>query len=83
MHETLVVSKRGQVTLPAVLRKRMGIVAGGVLIAEERQGNIILRPAAVMEIDTYTENDISQWIAEDHLEVADRKALLERFRDRA
>jgi antitoxin PrlF len=83
MQETLVVSKRGQVTLPAVLRKRMGIVAGGVLIAEEGQGNIILRPAAVMEIDTYTENDISKWIAEDHLEVADRKALLERFRDKA
>lgn len=80
MPETLTVSSRGRITLPAALRKRFGIQAGGVLIAEEGQGNIILRPAVVREVDTYSDQDISAWVAEDHLPAKEREAILNRFR---
>ena len=82
MPETLTVSSRGQITLPAALRKRFGIQAGGVLIAEEGQGNIILRPAVVIEVDTYSDQDISAWDAEDHLPAKEREAILKRFRNK-
>ena len=48
MRENLVVSARGQITLPAALRKRLGIDAGDVVIVEDRNGEILLRPAVVL-----------------------------------
>jgi len=79
MRESLTVSGRGQITLPASMRKRLGIEAGGVLIAEEREGDIVLRPAAVLEIETYSDADIARWDAEDRVEDAERTAILQRF----
>jgi antitoxin PrlF len=79
MRESLTVSGRGQITLPANMRKRLGIEAGGVLIAEEREGDIVLRPAAVLEIETYSDADIARWDAEDRLDDAERTAILQRF----
>ena len=79
MRESLTVSGRGQITLPASMRKRLGIEAGGVLIAEEREGDIVLRPAAVLEIETYSDADIARWDAEDRLDDAERTAILQRF----
>ncbi len=57
--------------------------AGGVVIAEEEQGTIILRPAMVMEIDTYTDKDIALWDAEDRLNATDREAILNRLQDKS
>ena len=79
MRESLTVSGRGQITLPASMRKRLGIEAGGVLIAEEREGDIVLRPAAVLEIETYSDADVARWDAEDRLDDAERMAILQRF----
>ena len=79
MRDSLTVSGRGQITLPANMRKRLGIEAGGVLIAEEREGDIVLRPAAVMEIETYSDADIARWDAEDRLDDAERATILQRF----
>jgi antitoxin PrlF len=79
MRASLTVSGRGQITLPANMRKRLGIEAGGVLIAEEREGDIVLRPAAVLEIETYSDADIARWDAEDRLDDAERMAIQQRF----
>lgn len=78
MRESLTVSSRGQITLPADIRKRMGIVAGGVVILEEREDEVALRPAAVLEIETYGDVDIARWNAEDHLEEAERLNILKK-----
>jgi antitoxin PrlF len=78
MRESLTVSSRGQITLPADIRKRMGIVAGGVVIIEEREDEVALRPAAVLEIETYGDVDIARWNAEDHLEEAERMNIIKK-----
>jgi len=80
MHESLTISSRGQITLPANMRKRLGIEAGGVLIAEEREGGIVLRPAAVLEIETYSDADIARWDAEDRLDDVECTTILQRFK---
>ena len=79
MRASLTVSSRGQITLPADIRKRMGIVAGGVVILEEREDEVVLRPAAVLEIETYGDADITRWNAEDHLDEAERMNILKKF----
>ena len=69
---TVVVSARGQITLTADLRHRLGIKEGGVVTLEERHGELILRPAAVVELTMYSDEDIRRWDAEDELSDAER-----------
>jgi len=42
-------------------QKRLGIQAGGVVAAEERDKELVLRPAIVLEVDAYSDSDIGQW----------------------
>lgn len=79
MQENLVVSARGQITLPAALRKRFGIRPGDVVIMQDRDGEIVLKPAAVLEIDTYTDEQIGQWDEQDRLAPEERQAILQRL----
>jgi len=83
MRRNLLVSKRGQVTLPVSVRKRMGIQSGGVLTIEEKDNVVVLRPAAVVEIEAYSDEEITRWDKEDRLEPAERNALLKRLRKRS
>ena len=83
MRHNLLVSSRGQITLPSLVRKRLGIQSGGIVTLEERDNVVVLRPAAVVEIETYSNEDIAQWDKEDRLEPAGRNALLKRLRKRS
>jgi len=67
MSETLVVSSRGQITLPAALRKRLGIKSGGVVILEDHGNEIVLKPGIVLEIQHYSDEQIAQWDIADKL----------------
>jgi antitoxin PrlF len=80
MRQSLMVSSRGQITLPVKVRKRLGIQSGGVVILEEKGSEILLRPAAVIEFEIYSEADIVRWDKEDRLEPSERKTLLKRLR---
>jgi antitoxin PrlF len=83
MRQNLLVSSRGQITLPSSVRKRLGIQSGGIVTLEERDNVVVLRPAAVVEIETYSDGDIAQWDKEDRLEPAERNALLKSLRKRS
>jgi antitoxin PrlF len=80
MRQSLMVSSRGQITLPVKVRKRLGIQSGGVVILEEKGSEILLRPAAVIEVETYSEAGIVRWDKEDRLEPSERKTLLKHLR---
>ena len=77
MSETLVVSGRGQITLPAALRKRLGIKSGDVVILEERDNEVLLKPAIVLEVQHYSDEQIAQWDAEDKLSAKERAQVLD------
>jgi len=83
MRQNILVSNRGQITLPASVRKRLGIQSGGIVTLEEKDNVVVLRPAAVVEIDTYSDEEIAQWDKVDRLESAERNALLKRLRKRS
>jgi bifunctional DNA-binding transcriptional regulator/antitoxin component of YhaV-PrlF toxin-antitoxin module len=60
------------------MRRRLGIKAGGVLVAEDRDGELVLRPAAVVELDAYTDEEISRWDREDLLSPGERSRILKK-----
>ena len=76
MPTTLVVSGRGQITLPAAIRKRLGIKSGDVVIIEDRGGEIVLKPGVVLEIQSYDDDQIAQWDADDRLDDDERRRML-------
>jgi antitoxin PrlF len=83
MRQNLLVSNRGQITLPASVRKRLGIQSGGVVTLEEKDNAVVLRPAAVVEIETYSDEEIARWDKEDRLGPAERNTFLKRLRKRS
>ncbi len=78
MKGNVVVSGRGQITLPAAMRRRLGIKAGGVLVVEDRKGELVLRPATVVEL-TYTDEEIGRWEREDRLAMGERSRILKKL----
>ena len=77
MPQSLIVSSRGQVTLPAATRKRLGIKGGDVVIMEDRGSEIVLKPGVVLEIQHYDDDQIAQWDADDKLEERERTRILD------
>lgn len=79
VRETLVVSSRGQITLPASLRRRLGIKAGDVMILEDRDHEVVLKPGLVIEIQTYGDEQVAQWDAADKLSDHERRQIIDRL----
>ena len=47
------VGKRGAVVIPAALRRRFGIEEGSLVIAEESESGVLIRPAIALPSDEY------------------------------
>lgn len=62
--EKIVVSDRGTLTLPAGLRKQLGLKGGDVLQVEERNGQIVLHPTVTLPVRWYTDEEITRWVEE-------------------
>jgi AbrB family looped-hinge helix DNA binding protein len=78
MRKIVLVSNRGQITLPARIRKRLGIRAGGLILLEERGEEVVLRPAAVVEVETYSDQQIAKWDKADRLSETERTAIVKK-----
>lgn len=80
MKQVLTVSARGQLTLPANLRRRLGLDANSTVTAEEVDGRIVLTPATVIETPIYSDEQIAKWNQADTFAAGERDALLRRVR---
>ena len=61
MKTTLTITGRGVITLPAKLRKALGISAADQLIAETTPEGILLRPAVTLPIELYSEQRLREF----------------------
>jgi len=80
MRETLIVSNRGQITLPAAIRKRAGIKEGSAVIIEERGNELVLKPAAIFQIEMYSDKQIAEWEKADRMDTQEKKAILKKIK---
>ncbi|MCT0227579.1 MAG: AbrB/MazE/SpoVT family DNA-binding domain-containing protein [Cyanobacteria bacterium] len=79
LREVLMVSSRGQVTLPAEMRRHLGIEPGGAVIVEECEGELRIKPAALIEVETYNDDQIAAWDRADILGPKERGQILARL----
>jgi AbrB family looped-hinge helix DNA binding protein len=61
MKATLTVNSRGVVTLPARLRRALGLNADDQLIAETTPEGLLLRPAVTLPIEIYSEKRVREF----------------------
>lgn len=74
--EVITINERGALTLPASVRKDLGITGKQQMIVEMTEsGEILLKPAVTLPIELYTEERIAEF-ARDEAHVA--KTLKER-----
>ena len=75
----LIVSPRGQITLPKPVRARLRLAPGSVLLLREEAGKIVLDPAAVTPVSLYADEDIERLVEADRLSPRERAALRRRW----
>lgn len=82
MSRVLPVSKRGTITLPPAYRRKLGLdrMANPLVLAEEKNGKLILEVAMAMPVRDIPESTIRGWIEEDEKagEALRKKGLLKR-----
>jgi AbrB family looped-hinge helix DNA binding protein len=74
---TLTLTSRGVLTLPAKIRRALGLKADDQLIAETTAEGLLLRPAVTLPIEIYSEKRIREF---DGAEAELAKALSRRNR---
>lgn len=70
-------SERGQVTLPADVRRALGLHAGDAFRVEIEEGRIVLQPVEVMPVELYSDERIAEFLAAGELteeELAEARA---------
>jgi AbrB family looped-hinge helix DNA binding protein len=64
--------------LPAKLRRRLGIEEGSFVVAEEREGGILIRPAVVVPVEIYTPERRAEFLLNNAVDAEDyRRARTE------
>jgi len=53
--------KRGQLTLPAEVRRALGLKPGDALVVQLEEGRVVLEPAVVLPVEIYDEERIREF----------------------
>lgn len=78
--ETGKIGKKGVFTIPAPLRKRFGLSDGSLVIAEEREDGILLRPAVATPVEVYSDERIAEFLLSNATDTADYEAARQEVR---
>ena len=68
---TLTLSKRGSLTLPPELRRKLGLdkLRNPLLLVEERDGGLFLQPAVALPVRDLPKAQLQAWIARDEADM--------------
>jgi hypothetical protein len=77
MSTTIALTKRGSLTLPPSLRRKMGLdkLRNPMVVVEEREGGLFLQTAVAVAVRDLPKATIEQWIARDEADMAAFRAL--------
>jgi len=72
------VGKKGAIIVPASLRKRFEIEEGSMVVAEENEDGILIRPAVIVPVERYTPERKAEFLLSNAIDANDyRKARKE------
>lgn len=69
--ETTKVGKRGTIVIPAELRRRLGLEEGTLVVAEEREGGVLIRPAVALPLETYSPERRAEFLLSNAVDAED------------
>jgi AbrB family looped-hinge helix DNA binding protein len=79
--ESAKVGKRGAIIVPAKLRRRFGIEEGGMIIAEEKDDGILIRPAVVVPVERYSPERKAEFLLANATSQADYRRVRKAVRE--
>ena len=74
------VGKRGTIVIPAALRRRFGIEEGSLVIAEDREEGILIRPAVAVPLESYTPERRAEFMLSNAVDAGDYARAQEEVR---
>lgn len=81
--DVVTLGKKGQVSLPAAVLRKLGLVGKATLLVETTDdGAMILRPAAVYPVELYSDARLKQFEAANRLSAPDAKRVHKALRRR-
>ena len=76
VQETSRIGKRGTVVIPARIRKKLGLEEGSLVIAEECENGVILRPAIAVPLESYSPERQAEFLLSNAVDKADYENAL-------
>lgn len=77
--DLLTLSPKGQLTLPARMRKQLGLSAGSPVLARIVNGELVLSPAVVLPVEAYAADREAEFAAAAELAPDDVAAIRRRW----
>ena len=71
MIKSIRIDRRGRLTLPKELRARLGLMAGGQLVIEQRADGILLRPPSGSAVEIYSAARLKEFARNNEAGLAD------------
>ncbi|HEY6226363.1 MAG TPA: AbrB/MazE/SpoVT family DNA-binding domain-containing protein [Verrucomicrobiae bacterium] len=78
MSEVIAINERGTMTLPKKLRDRLGVKAGGQVVAEETDDGVLLRLGVTLPLEIYSEKRVAEFERNNEQALAGFKAVKKR-----
>ncbi len=80
MTDYIRVGKRGTVVIPAETRRKYGLDEGEMLVMEEAEGGLLLKPARAYEVETYTPERRAEFMLNNAVSAAEYDDAIEQVR---
>lgn len=80
--EVVRLGKKGQLSVPREVMERLGLSGGEMLVLEVTdEGGIVLRPAGVYPLETYSDRRVEEFLDADRLSEDEKEKLSRIARD--
>lgn len=78
--ETCRIGRNGTLVIPAKLRRRFALKEGGMVVLEETDDGINLRPAVALAVEVYSAQRKAEFLLNNAVDAADYKRALRAVR---
>jgi AbrB family looped-hinge helix DNA binding protein len=78
--ETGKIGRNGTLVIPAKLRRRFGLQEGGMVVLEETEDGISIRPAVAVPVEVYSARRKAEFLLNNAVDAADYKRAVRAVR---